>query len=151
RFNLNTKEGKIMMIQISRAGIKDKGLSKQKGFTLLEVMVSLVILGAGLLLIIQLFSGGLISAKVSDDYNKVILHAKGKMNDVLTRTELSAVREEGVTEDGFLWMVEVMPYLIKGLEETESSQTYTVKVEVKDPNGRKGITLETLKTILLVK
>jgi len=81
-------------------------MKRDKGFTLIEVIVSMAILGISLVLIMQLFSAGLKSAKASCDYTIAIVHAKDKME------ELSATldNDSGTFEDGFKWETDVQDY-----------------------------------------
>jgi prepilin-type N-terminal cleavage/methylation domain-containing protein len=44
--------------------------TRNQGFTLLEIVVAMAILGIGLVVIIELFSGGLRLARVSEEYTK---------------------------------------------------------------------------------
>jgi len=63
----------------------------------MEVLVAVAILGIGLGILLELFSGGLRSAKISEEYTKALWYGKAKMEEVLTSKNLS----EGVTEDAF--------------------------------------------------
>lgn len=74
-------------------------MKEGQGFTLIEVIVAMAILGISLTLVMQLFSGGLKSAKAASDYTRAIVHAKDKME------ELSSMLndESGEFEDGFKW------------------------------------------------
>ena len=87
------------------------------GFTLLEVIVSMAILGISLVLVMQLFSAGLKSAKASCDYTIAIVHAKDKMEELSG----SLVSDSGQFQDGFKWETEIQDY-----KETEDS-SYKIK------------------------
>ncbi|MDD5722759.1 MAG: prepilin-type N-terminal cleavage/methylation domain-containing protein [Syntrophales bacterium] len=101
------------------------------GFTLVEVLVALSLLAICLVVILQLFSGGLKSGKLSDDYTRGIFHAKEKMEEIL----LLDTVEEGVTEgefgDDFRWKADIVR-----LEQREDEaarlpfDTFTIAVEV---------------------
>ncbi len=69
------------------------------GFTLVEIIVAMAILGISLVLVMQLFSAGLRTAKASCDYTIAIVHAKDKMEE-LSQT---LVNDSGEFEDGFKW------------------------------------------------
>ena len=72
-------------------------LKNRDGFTLMEVLVAMAILGIGLAILLELFSGGLRSARVSEEYTRALWYGKAKMEEMLTAKDLS----EGVTEDTF--------------------------------------------------
>jgi general secretion pathway protein I len=95
-----------MKFQISHFGFRIKdtggegvppGKHCKNGFTLMEVLVALAILGIGLTIIQELFSGGLRSARISEEYTKAVWYGKAKMEEMLTTKNLA----EGVTEDAF--------------------------------------------------
>ncbi len=50
------------------------------GFTLIEIVISLAIIGISIVTILQLFSGGLRSIKVSDDYLRATILARNKIS-----------------------------------------------------------------------
>ncbi len=95
---------------------------KDKGFTLIEVIIAIVILIISFVMMMQLFSGGLRAAWTSGDYAKAIVHAKDKME------ELSGNPVQGVGdfEDGFKWESEVNPY-----RENEETALNLLRLKVK--------------------
>lgn len=122
----------------------------EQGFTLLEVMVAIAILGIGLLVILQLFSEGLRSVSTSDDYTAATIYAKERMAEALTSSELTATTKEGLSENSkFQWKVEVTPYPMELLRNNLPFSIYRIKVAITWPGrlGKKGIELETLKTV----
>lgn len=92
------------------------------GFTLIEVIVAMAILGISLTLVMQLFSGGLKSAKAASDYTRAIVHAKDKMEELSSMLN----NDSGEFEDGFKWEAETEDY--KVLEESEHN---LLKLKVK--------------------
>ncbi|RJR19136.1 MAG: type II secretion system protein [Nitrospiraceae bacterium] len=98
-------------------------MRRDEGFTLIEVIVSMAILGISLVLIMQLFSAGLKSAKASCDYTIAIVHAKDKMEELSTTLD----NDSGTFEDGFKWETEVQDY--RQIEESEYKlQKLVVKI-----------------------
>jgi general secretion pathway protein I len=77
------------------------------GFTLIEILVAISILGISLVVLLQLFSGALKSVRVSNDYTQGVFYAQEKMEEVLFRESLTPGTEEGDFEDGFRWRLEI--------------------------------------------
>ena len=57
----------------------------------------MAILGIGLGILLELFGGGLRSAKISEEVTRAQWYGKAKMEEILTAKDLA----EGVTEDAF--------------------------------------------------
>jgi len=119
----------------------------KSGFTLMEMLVAVAILGIGLGILLQHFSGGLRSAHITEEYTKAMWYGRTKMEEVLTAKDLS----EGVTEDAFdsrfSWKSEVTkanPSL--GQEENVEARLpvdlYKVVVKVSWPSGKGQRSLE---------
>jgi len=85
-----------------------KQRSQDKGFTLIEVIVSMAILSICLVMVIQTFSGGLRASRVSCDYTRAVIHAKDKMEGLSVNPE----NNSGEFEDGFRWESELTPYMV---------------------------------------
>jgi len=80
---------------------------KHRGFTLIEVVVAMAILGIGLTVIIELFSGGLRLGKTSEEYTKAVNYARMKMEEVAAREQVQEGMEEGRFDDTFQWQMDV--------------------------------------------
>ena len=109
--------------------------------------MAVAILGIGLGILLQHFSGGLRSAHISEEYTKAMWYGRTKMEEVLTAKDLS----EGVTEDAFdsrfSWKSEVTkanPSL--GQEENVEARLpvdlYKIRVNVTWRSGRGQRSLE---------
>lgn len=79
-----------------------------KGFTLIETLVAISILAISLVVLLQLFSGGLKSSKLSDEYTRGIFHAREKMDEILLAGELTEGVIDGKFDDGFRWRAEAL-------------------------------------------
>ncbi len=122
--------------------------SKRRGFTLVEVIVAMTILSISLVMVMQLFSGGLKSSKTSCDYTRAVLHAKEKMEELF----LNPVRDSGKFDDGFEWDSSVEPSQIINLDYEDSGlNLLNIKVNIAwfDTSQRKkSIELVSLKTVV---
>ena len=80
---------------------------ENQGFTLLEVMVAMAILGIGLIIIIELFSGGLRLGRTSEEYTKAVGYARMKLEEISLAKSLKEGVEEGEFDREYRWQVEV--------------------------------------------
>ncbi len=121
-----------------------------KGFTLIEILVAISILAISLVVILQLFSGGLKSSRLSDQYTKGIFHAKEKMEEILLSTEFSEEEVEGEFGDSYRWRSEIIRI---EQEEEEASKlpfdTYNIKVDIFWDEGskEKNFAISTMKVV----
>lgn len=95
---------------------------RHNGFTLMEVIVAIAILGISFVLVMQLFSGGLQASRSSCDYTRALVHAKDKMEELA----MSPASDSGQFEDGFKWESMVEPY-----EETDVPAFHMLQIKVK--------------------
>ena len=108
-------------------------------------MAAIAILGVALVMVIQLFSGGLGLVKSSNDYTRMVLLAGEKMTETLSSGDLREGAFAGVTDDGLSWAVEVSPY---GLEKAaDGAKTYRVVVSTQAQGRKKNYALTTLKAV----
>ncbi|MCP4690773.1 MAG: prepilin-type N-terminal cleavage/methylation domain-containing protein [Desulfobacterales bacterium] len=124
------------------------------GFTLIEILTAMMILTISMVMIMQLFSGGLRAGKLSEDYNRAILHARAKMEETLIEENLTEGVLEGEFEDGFRWKTEIAAHLDPEEELEENPppvpvSLVDVKVEVGWRSGVKERTfrIHTLKLV----
>jgi len=121
-----------------------------RGFTLIEILVAISILSISLVVIFQLFSGGLKSSRLSDQYTRGIFHAKEKMEEILLSTEFAEEVSEGEFEDSFRWKSKTVP--IEQAEEEASKlpfNTYNIKVDIFWDEGykEKRFSISTMKVV----
>jgi prepilin-type N-terminal cleavage/methylation domain-containing protein len=117
----------------------------QKGFTLLEVLVALVILGTAVVAAIQGFAGGLRLLKLSGDHQEAMLLADQKVREMTTPVE---GREEG-TEDRFQWSRTVTRVPMPELEGSVRGRrwgSFEVDVRVRWDDKRE-VQLASLRTV----
>lgn len=78
-----------------------------KGFTLMEVLVAFMVMAIALVVVMQLFSGGLRSGALSADYMHGIFHAQEKMEELLLEEPLIAGIRSGRFDDGYEWEAQI--------------------------------------------
>ena len=124
-----------------------------EGFTLLEVIVAVAILGIGLTVTIGLFSGGLRLGRVSGEYTKAMNYASLKMEELTTQNSVTEGTEEGEFDDTFRWRVGVEKVDLlpgdKGTEFKPPAEFYHLRVSVTWNSGAKerSASLESYKTV----
>jgi general secretion pathway protein I len=131
-----------------RNKVKLKTLKGTSGFTLLEVLVALALLGIAVTAILQLFSADLKSISASEEYVAGSLEAQSKMREVLDGQEFSERSWNGITDNGYRFQVSVSDTLS---ERVENLIVKLVAVEVKvywdRGNREKSLTLRTMKMV----
>ncbi len=129
-----------------------------RGFTLLEVIIALAILGIGLTVIMELFSGGLRLGRVSEEYTKAMNYACLKMEEIAIQNTVTEGEDEGEFDEGQLngtyrWKVTVEKVDIlpgdKGTEFKPPVEFYHVRVNITWMAGskEKSASLESYKTV----
>lgn len=81
----------------------------RQGFTLLEVLVATMVLGIAVVIVMQLFAGGLDQARRAEDYTRAVFHARAKMEEVLLDPPSGPVTAQGAFDDGYRWALETLP------------------------------------------
>ncbi len=90
-------------------------IKQQKGFTLLEVLVAFSILAISLAVILAIFSRGMRTAALSEDYRQAMIIAENRMSEALYVQAIRAGVIEGEEQD-YQWSTN-----IKALPETGNS------------------------------
>ena len=150
---LVTRRGNVLrrfpVRSLAKSGIRGARGDHCRGFTLIEILVATMILSIALTVIMQLFSGGLRSARLSQDYTRGVFHAREKMEEILLADDVSTEAADGVFDDGYRWQAGVELVETQEGEPTEllPVDTYLVTVRVSWPSGEKekNFDLKTLK------
>ncbi len=82
---------------------------RQRGFSLLEVLVAFAILALTLGVLLNIFSRASHSAIVSTQYSQAAALAEAQLNAIGITTPLEAGTYSGELESGFAWEISVIP------------------------------------------
>ena len=77
------------------------------GFTLLEVVVGMAIVGLGVVTLLEIFSSGLRLGSKSAERPEAVLYGRQVMDNALIRRDFRGGREDGAFEDRFRWVLNV--------------------------------------------
>jgi prepilin-type N-terminal cleavage/methylation domain-containing protein len=133
---------------------RSSSLSSQCGFTLLEVMIAVMILGLSLTAILQQFSVAIRAGRKSHDVTHAMLHVKEKLEGLKVEKDLSESSDTGIFDDGCEWetRVEVFSYGEEGDDESYEDLKYETfslvsTVTWNDGARKRSVELKTLKTV----
>jgi len=127
---------------------KYEDTNADKGFTLIEVLVAVVLLGIAVTIVLQLFSANVRAIATSEDYIYASAKAEAQMREVLENDEISEISFSEITDDGYRMDVSIAEVL---QERTENLQVRLLEIvlTVSWTQGahEKSITLRTMKVI----
>ncbi len=125
-----------------------RGEFKGGGFTLLEVLVALAILGIAIAVVLQLFSANLRAVAASDNYVSAVIRAEAKMREVLDDDKLSEKSSSELTNEGYRIDTSVTTALKDRTQDLQVA-LLNVSVTVRWTNGTKerALTLNTMKLV----
>ena len=121
-------------------------MSRQDGFTLIEVLVAFAILSLTVIVAVQGFAQGLRLLKLSGEHQRAILIADQKAREVVMPKE---GREEG-TEGAFAWQRIVRPVAAPELEgpgRPAKWHVYEINVQVAWGEQRRSVNVTTMRTV----
>ena len=128
-------------------------LNKQKGFSLLEILIAFSILALSLGILLKIFSAGVNTAVVAEDYTAAVQIAEGLMAKTGVETALQAGQDSGMVNEKYHWLVEVSPFVFnpENIDTTTISAVFfkvNVNVNWGDDNANnRQVKLTTLKLI----
>jgi general secretion pathway protein I len=117
------------------------------GFALIEILVAVSVLAISLVVILQLFSGGLKSRKFSEQYARGVFHAREKMAEILLDPGLSEGETEGQFEDEYQWQAVITRVVSDEDEEKLPVNLLNVELRItwRDGEKEKSFSIDTLK------
>ncbi|MEX0802386.1 MAG: prepilin-type N-terminal cleavage/methylation domain-containing protein [Candidatus Binatia bacterium] len=122
-----------------------------RGFTLLEILVAMTIVGLGVVTLLEVFSSGLRLGARSQVRTEAITYGRQIMDEILARHTLRDGTEQGMIDQTSRWKLEVQP--VRRTERLTLSSDWELKeialdIIVSDA-GREGHV--EFKTLRLVK
>ena len=124
--------------------------SDERGFTLIETLVALVIMTSVGVLFFQTVVAGSRVAHVADRQEAALLVARSRLTMLGHQIPLKEGLQQGVTLDGIAWKITVRPYLDEGIAEQDAAlnafwASITVKWRDKRTHKHRSLHLKTLK------
>src|SRR5262245_48630237 len=111
--------------------------SQARGFTLVEVIVALAILGVLLVAAFQVASTSLEMTRRSDGQRISLLHARSLIDQLSSAEPLRQGEFKGDLSDGSRWVGRIVPYESQWNAQLASTpvQVYRISVTVISPEG----------------
>jgi len=123
-------------------------MKRSAGFTLLEVIVAIAILGIAISVVLQLFSANLRAISISGDYVAAATRAEIKMREILSDDKLSEKSFSEATQDGYRIDVSIIDVL---KERTENLRVKLLEVDLTihwiQGTKQKSMSLRTFKVV----
>lgn len=128
--------------------------NRVRGFTLIEVMVAVAVIGLAATALFSLFSTSLFNIGRIKDLHRLQLSAEEVMNRVLLLPALPAAAEAqgNMTGSEARWLVQVTPWIPRDLGSKPETAVMKVDVEIqwKGRSGQQTMKLETVKLSTIV-
>ncbi len=119
-----------------------------RGFTLIEIMAALTVIGFAVVYLVQLFSANLRTVGTSQDYMEALTRAEAVMREITERDRIEEASWQAETDQGYRVAVSVSE---AEKERTEELPVKLLRIEMtfswETASRRKSLTLRTLKVV----
>lgn len=128
-------------------------INKQQGFSLLEILIAFSILALSLGILLNIFSGGINTAMVAEDYTNAVQIAESLMAKVGSELPIKNHQSSGNQNKKYHWQLSISPFTMSNEKvdpKNIPAELFKVKVTVawsEDVEGRsqRQIQIATLK------
>jgi len=135
--------------KVTANSMQNRGPQKNQGFSLLEILVAFTIMSISLGIVLKIFSSGVNTAVISEDYIIATQIAESLMAKTGIEEPLISGQMTGVDNDKYQWQVNIENTHVSGIEEPDV-ELMNIQVQVQwdneQQNGRM-IELNSIKTI----
>jgi prepilin-type N-terminal cleavage/methylation domain-containing protein len=130
--------------------LKTMFYKKESGFTLMEILVALTLMGITITAFIQLFSGSLRTVAKSEDYVYATMKADAAMRDVMERSDLQEGTWSETDSEGYISEVTVTEIEKERFVDLEEYKLFQIDLVLKWMKGdsERSIKLSSLQTVL---
>ena len=131
----------------------------ENGFTLLEVLIAVMILGLSVTVILQQFSVALHAGVKTQEVVLAMFHAREKLEEMKIKKEIEETSEAGSFDDGYAWQTGIVAFKY-GEEHGEEDvydrlkyETFLLKATILWGMGDRNrqVSLSTLRTVKKTK
>jgi general secretion pathway protein I len=125
--------------------------SLSAGFTLLEVVVAMTIVGIGVVTLLEIFSLGLRLGSRSSAATEAMAYGRQAMDEILLRRKIEEGAQQGVLSDQTRWRLRVEPVReppeTLALSSAWELKEITVDVRVTDAGRERPVELQTYRLV----
>jgi len=125
-------------------------MKAQTGFTLLEVVIAMAIVGIGVVTLLQIFSLGLRLATASSARTDAIAYSRQAVDAFLTRQIFDARGDSGTISRTFAWQIDVQPIRDDSQDAPPNWQINEITLRLRYPQAERDKVLE-MKTLRIFK
>jgi general secretion pathway protein I len=131
--------------------LKTSKLNKQQGFSLLEILIAFSILALSLGILLKIFSGGVNTAMVAEDYTIAVQIAESLIAKTGSEMPLKDHQSSGDENEKYHWSLTVSPFFLSGEgidPKNAAAELYKINVTVNWGDGEsdeRQVKLTTLK------
>ena len=132
------------------------GQRRERGFSLLEILVAFTLFAVAMGVLMQIFSRGVNGASLADRFAKASMHAESKLAAIGLEDTLKEGTSSGKFDDDYGWQVTIKPYqdpapkeqMAIDFEKQYFAQLYEIETRVTfftDDRKQRVVTLSTLQ------